>query len=324
MSRIEFAPPYPEVATFDKDGRKPLHELYETYFKLLKYGWHCELICYQDEKQTNGEILHLPICAFISPKQNKGTEDTLYGINLIHGEEPATAQASANEIETIAALPDLGIPAIFIFAANPSGYHRDSRYFNAMRDRKVGKSVGDPDHLLLGRFIKMIPPKIFPTSKVAYELAKWILETSKERPPFLVMDHHEDELQKKSEFADGDYYYSYAYGDPKILDLMCPQLASILEKSGYRVRKRGTTRFGEKIKNGFVKNSMDRSLDEFFVAKKYVDRFRLKDKPAAKIVFVPETIIHHTNPQSIAQRASIHQEIIRAYPEFWKILKELE
>lgn len=316
---------YPEVETYEKDGRKPLHELHETFFSLIKEGWTIQEICVQEEKQTNGDILNLPIYGFLSPKQHRGPESSLWIIGGIHGEEPAPAEAFFNEINTIKSMPDMGVSVAAIFMANPSGYHRDFRYFNQRRRPNIGinfgKSVGDSDHLLPRQFFRMIPRRFTPNNKTADKITRWVLETSKSFKPTLLMDHHEDEFQKNLFYTDWDSFYSYAYGNPKVLKVICPELVKILEKSGYPMQKEGLTRFHEKIEHGFVKNSMDGSIDQLFTETEYMDHGKKRTKRAAKAAFVLETIIHHKNPQSIRERAKIHEDIIKAYPQIWDVVK---
>ncbi|HUC94700.1 MAG TPA: hypothetical protein VMR19_01700 [Candidatus Saccharimonadales bacterium] len=326
---------YPIVDTFG-DGRKPLHELYETYFELIKEGWSMEQICTQEEKQANGDILQLPIYGFLSPEQNKRPESALWIIGGIHGEEPAPAEAFFNEIELFKSLPDKGIAVAAIFMANPSGYHRDWRYFNLRRspntliyigDKSIpantGKSVGDSEHLVSHPIFKRIPRRFKPNNKYADKITRWIIDVSRKYKPLLVMDHHEDEFQKNLFHTDWDSFYSYAYGHTKVLKIICPELVKILEKGGYPMQKDGQTRFHEKIEHGFVKNSMDGSVDNLFIEDKYFDHGKIKNKYPAKAAFVLETIIHHENPQPISERAKIHRDIIKSYVDFWDVVKKV-
>lgn len=328
MPAIERTTEYPKVETFQDDGRPPLHEIYESYFGLLKLGWKLEEICIQKEVQPNGEILELPVYGFLSPKKTNGPEPTLWIIGGIHGEEPATSEAFVKSIDVIASLPDMGIPVAAIFMANPSGYHRDWRYFNQRRRPNIGpnfgKSVGDADHLLPKRFLPMLPIKFRATNPYARDILGWILEKSREFEPFLAMDHHEDEFQKNILFSDWDAFYSYAYGDPEVLENVCSMIVHILEKCGYSMQKQGRTRFYEKIENGFVRNSADGSIDQFFTSKKYFDGRRMVFKKPAQAAFVLETVINHKLPQSISERAGVHSDIIAAYPELWRSLLDLK
>jgi hypothetical protein len=164
------------------------------------------------------------------------------------------------------------------------------------------------------------------------------------------MDHHEDEFQFNILDRDWDSFYSYAYGERKILQVINPELVRILEKSGYPMKKNYVTRFHEETENGFVINARDGSLDQFFIENQYLERWKrqynyrrvhdpfdsflnlmqyikpwtLKTKYAAKAVFTLETVIHHENPQPISDRSKIHEEIIDFYPDFYKIVKEAE
>lgn len=317
---------YPDVKTYDKDGRKPLGELYnESYAKLLKRGWRAELITTQDGELEDGKKVTLPIYAFLSPKKTSEPESALWIIGGVHGEESAPANAFGQEIEAISSLPDIGISVAAIFVANSFGYCKDWRYPNAKRDMNIGNSVGDADYLLQRNFFKFLPRAFKPNSKTAEKLTKWVLRTSRLYEPFLVIDHHETELEEKPSHPDPTFCYSYAYADEKILDIICPQLAKILSKSGYRVQKKGITRYFEPIKDGFVKNSHDGSTDELLASSKYIENFHIKKKKPAKAVFVLETIIPYKiagRLKTMNNRVSVHSEIIRSYPKIWKIVKE--
>jgi hypothetical protein len=319
---------YPEVETFKEDGRKPLHVLYEKYFSLVKEGWKVEKVCVQEEKQPNGDILELPIYAFISPKMRAGPEWTFWHFGVIHGEEPASAEASYNQIDVFKSLPDYGIPTVAIFMMNPSAYHRDWRYFNQYRRPNTGpnfgQSVGDCEHLVPHTFFRNIPRRFRPNNMIGDTIARWVLDVSQVYKPLLVMDHHEDEFQKNIFSRNWDSYYSYAYGDRRILNRICPQLAKILEKSGHPIQQQYETRFHEKAENGFVINSMDGSIDQLFAEDKWIDHGKLIDKCPSKAVFVLETVIHHENPQSISERAHIHEEIMGNYVYFWKVVKSVK
>jgi len=318
---------YPEVATYNKDGRRPLHELYnESYAKLLKRGWRRKLITAQEGKLEDGSNVSLPIYAFLSPKKTSEPESALWIIGGIHGEEPAPPNAFAQEIEKIAALPEAKIPVVAIFVANPLGYSKDWRYQDLRRGMNLGHSVGDSDHLLPLIPIKplhFIPRKLEATSKEANDFTRRVLEICQIYKPLLVVNHHEDEIDPDPKYPDRDVLYSYAYGSKKVLNIICPMLSEILKKCGYKIKKDGRTRADhEKVKDGFVRNARDGSIDELLASGVYIKDFKVIKKNAASAVFVVETIIHNEKTQSVAQRSLIHSEIIRYYPYFWGVVKE--
>ncbi|HTK03258.1 MAG TPA: hypothetical protein VL401_00620 [Alphaproteobacteria bacterium] len=320
MERLQ----YPQITTFNKDGRKPLHELYESYFLLVtKYGWDYKQLYSQEivDKGT-GQKNQLPSYEFRSPNYQQ------YGVGLlenIHGEEPAPLQASANKVHCIAEMSkEFDIPITFIPTTNMKGYVVDDRYPNAHRSRTFGVSVGDPDHALANQLAPSlpIPRRLWPSSEAAKALTQWIVETQ----PALLINLHEDLLEKNRygflSPHDRHYFYSYGYGEIDILNQICPMLKNILEKSGYPMQKDGATRFGEKIVNGWVLNSMDGSLDDFSIRNEYIDQFRFKHKSPAFIALVIETIIHHQKPQTITERAKVHEEVIDTIPKLWEIVQK--
>jgi hypothetical protein len=317
---------YPEVETYNKDGRRPLHELYnEVYARLLKRGWRAELITTQEGKLENGLAVSLPIYAFLSPKQTQEPEHALWIVGGVHGEESAPPNAFGQEIETIAALTDMGIPVVAIFSANPLGYVKDWRYPNAKRDMSIGKSVGDADYLLQRKYLKFLPRAFKSSSETAERLTKWVLKIARSYQPFLLMDHHEDEAEEIPSYSDSGASYSYAYGNKRTLNIICPWLTNILLKNGFKIHKDGLTRFKEPIKDGFVRNSRDGSTDELLASPKYIENFRIKSKKPAEAAFVIETVIPYEfseRPKTMDRRISIHSEIIRSYPDLWKIVKK--
>jgi hypothetical protein len=312
---------YPQIETF-KDGRRPLYELYKTYSRLLAEDWKAEIISSQVEKENVASPITLPIYAFLSPKTTEEPEHALWIIGGVHGEEPVPPNAFAEEIETISALPKIGIPVVAIFVANPLGYHKDWRYQDLKRGFGQGTSVTDCDHLLPQKILKNLPRRLTPINKVSDETTKWALETSKSYIPLLVINHHEDEIEDDLNDPDRDLFYSYAYGKRKILNIICPILTQILSKGGYQVTMTGKTRGHETITDGFVTNSTDGSIDELLASSKYFDGLKVKRKTPAKVVLVPETYYRNEGTQTINQRIKVHGEIIRSYPKLWRIVKE--
>lgn len=304
---------YPIVETFP-DGRKPLHELYASYFKLQKYGWTAEPIPIDDSE--------LPIIAFLSPTNNQEPVSSFWILGGIHGEEPAPAHAFAQEIETIQALHTQGIPVVAILMANPGGYCRDYRYIDKARRSLIGhpgKSVGDAEHLLPHPRHEHRPRKKHPTNPIAFALTSWILKTSTLYPPLFVINHHEDELHPRDIHHDGTYFYSYAYGETSTLQRILPTLGAIMEQSGYELQKNGHTRKGRSIMNGFVLDERDGSIDELLATPTYIQGGTVHHKKPPRAVVTVETIIDHKQPQLLEQRALIHRNVIKEYSNFWNM-----
>jgi hypothetical protein len=306
---------YPVVETFP-DGRKPLHELYDVYFQLLDHGWTAECIAVQEYTNPDGKTHTLPIYGFLSPKKTSEPEPACWTIADIHGEEPAPVQASADEIETIQALPEQGIPVVAIFVANPAGYCRDFRYIDKRRSPIIGrpgKSVGDAEHLLPHIPNKHLPRKQHPSSPIADALTSWVLKKSALYYPLFVANHHEDEIDFFHLHHDRRYYYNYVYGNPLVLDQITPTIKHTLEQSGHTLQKKGRTRHGNLIINGFVHNVHDGSIDELLASPTYfIDGQQYHKKPALAVVTI-ETIIDPKKKQTMKERARIHRDIIQQY-----------
>lgn len=312
------------IENFNADGRRSLEELYQEYFKLLNFGWTAEVICYQEEILPHGGKIKLPVWGFLSPRKTESPSPSpsLWILGVIHGEEPASANAFVEELETLRNLPEKNIPVVAIFVANASGYHRDWRYSNAYRSRITGHSVSDSEHLLPHKLFRNKPRRSAPTSLTADAITRWVLDKSQIYEPFLVMDHHEDEINRNLLHFDWKYFYSYVYGKNPALGELCEKLRTTLEGSGYTMQKSGLTRFLEPIKNGFVVNSHDGSVDDLLAADKYIDQGKVIYKKAAEAVFVVETVIHHSVPTPLSDRVGTHRKIIQMYEELWNKLIE--
>jgi len=103
------------LSTYDKDGRKPVGQIYKSYSKLGK-GWIKETIAFS-KHERNGKILKLPILSFKTRKKG----DSVWIIAGIHGEEPAGVNAVAEGIKYIKELGKT-VPVVLLPLCNPLGY----------------------------------------------------------------------------------------------------------------------------------------------------------------------------------------------------------
>ncbi len=280
--------------------------MYSSYEVLVKAGWKKQIIATQT---------HYPVYGYTSPKPNGKSQESLWIIGGVHGEEPAGPNAFSNSIEKIESLVSINkIPVVFIPVANPSGYARNWRYFNEYRDFKKGLSVTDSGHALF--------PKL-PSSKTADEIIAWVLKTSKSYLPTLAMDHHEDETNDPRWYPDSGFSYMYAYGKEDRLTELCPVVLEVLKDNGYDLPLKEETRFGEQVINGFVYNSPDGSIDQLLVADEhYSSSGQKKSKYQAHAVFVIETAFDPPGIDSFAKRLKTHIDIINIYTKLWKMVNE--
>jgi hypothetical protein len=206
---------------------------------------------------------------------------------------------------------------------NPSAYRRDWRYFDEIRDYKLGHSVTDSEHLLPQVNNPEKPRLQQPGCETAGQITAWALNTSEKRPPLLVFDHHEDEIElynPDSDLVDRNVTYSYANGDPDFLAPICKTITDTLQQMGFPVMNEGTTRFGEKVKDGFVVNSPDGSIDELLASDKYIQNGQVVTKTPAKAVFVIETTRDKDIP--LERRMAAHEVVINLYQQVWQRMKE--
>jgi len=276
---------------FIEDGRMTLFQLYSQYDKLLDEGWRRHNICMQR--------YGFPIYAYTSPKdKNSKPGRSFWILSGIHGEEPAGPNALAQSVEKIVQLTKNNVPTVFMPMLNPVGYHSDSRYFNASRGT-TGLSVTDAEYLLrnTGK-----------PNKYSQKILNFIVKLAGTYPPLLVMDHHEDTLEVEEDRVDSKCSYGYCYGEARVLEPLCRRITDQLIESGFPICREGVTRFDEKIRNGFVVNSPDGSVDELLA-------FR-----GAKAVFVIETTRDDTVPIPLKKRVATQNKIVEDYPNLWNVV----
>jgi len=312
-----------------KDGRKPIIDLYNSYFKLLKQRnkWKVEEIFLQKvlSKKT---LINLPILGFSTKTKGKA----LWIISGIHGEEPAGPNAIANKIKEFIRLEKIGIPIVLIPLANPRGYFKNYRYPYDSRKCFGGKSIGDSEHILIDIKNPKSPRKIKPSLPDSDALTKFIVNTSKDYPPLLVIDLHEDLI---SEFCENPFYRSlyndlgetYIYSQGKLGkdDPIAKEIVKIMlnKKHPIKISGRLKTRFGEEVVNGIVSGIKDGSVDELLASKKIFFNNKLIKGPNAKSVVVVETLAGDPR-HPYKKRLIIHSKIIKSLKRFWKIVNRID
>lgn len=303
--------PASESESAAADGRMPLPELFGTIDGSLASGWEKQVL-YRYPAQPETQILAWHT-------QRKGP--ALWLIAGIHGEEPAGPNAIAREIDAINRLAAEGVPVVLIPMANPNAYRNNWRYPNtAERDwRKGGYSVGDSEHLLpaldgsgQARAASVVGPE-------TEALTQFVLRTSRDYPPLLVLDLHEDELS-----VDGGYIYSQ--GVQADANPVGAEIIRALQSAGIALRLDGQTRFGEPIVAGVISRDdkgnpiRDGSIDELLASETIIRDGRMQPGPAGRTVIVVETPADAST--GFAQRVAGQREVLRLLPDLWQMNRE--
>lgn len=241
------------------DARTPIEELLST-FQHAKRHFIVEIVCFSKKR---------PILCLRTKKKGKA----LWIIAGIHGEEPAGPNAVSLSLNF---LSQLNVPLVIFPLCNPVGYSLNQRYPYASSYPKGVEplTVGDADHYLLTKNKARIKK---PRLKEAFLLTTSLLELSREYPPLLTIDLHEDMLSDKG------YIYAQAtqnHVSKKLLSTLNQHVPTYTN---------GTTRFGEKIKNGIIGPVTDGSIDEFLSAEKIIIKNKIVKGIRAPYVFVIET-----------------------------------
>jgi len=284
LKKIKIAQNY---ETYNADGRMPLEKLYKAYLSLPEKNWDKKIIYTETIKLNNGRKVEAPILSFFTKKKGPA----LWLIAGIHGEEPAGPNALAKST----VIRNYRIPMVFLPLCNPKGYRQNWRYLDKRRG-KIGKSVGDAEHLLLDAANK--PRGKLPNSPQADALTKEALNLSKTHPPLITINFHEDELVK------GEHYI-YSQGKDGFADPIVEEIVRVFQENGLRF-----------MKNGIIHGIHDSSIDELFSAEKIFLNGKIIKKPAAKSVIVIETPVKDA---PIEERIKTNELVIKSLKNFWKI-----
>jgi hypothetical protein len=166
---------------------------------------------------------------------------------------------------------------------NPQGYARNWRYLNvAVYSESIdGQSVGDSSHLLPSVADPGLPRAAAASSPEADAITAFILRLTKDYPPLVSIDLHEDNL------IDEGYVYSQGAEGEK--DALAIEAVAVLKENGVPIRMAGKTRFDEPIVGGIVGPVVDSSIDELMSAARVRVGGQELPGPAAKTVLVFET-----------------------------------
>ncbi len=298
----------PNLATYNKDGRRSVKELYSSYLELQKSGWLLDVIGYSNGNLGNKEI-SLPIIGLRTPQTGK----SLWVISGIHGEESAGPNALAEQ-EVINYLEKLGkkTPMVLLPFCNPVGYLKNWRYFNQEKWEQGAPniSVGDSDHYLQDINNSKKARRESPICNECSLLTKYVVDNSKKYKPLMSFDFHEDDLISKG--------YVYSQGKFGQEDPIARDIVKILLKSGVQIKTEGKTRFNEEINYGIVKNNPaepDGSIDELLATKKIIINDKPYLKPAAKTSIVLET---PAEAMKLEDRKKAHMNVLLSLNDFLK------
>jgi len=229
----------------------------------------------------------------------------------IHGEEPAGPNALAENLDQLLKLERAGVPLVVFPLLNPAGYQRNWRYPDAATYSKTapGTSVGDSDHLLPDD--KGRPRSPSPACRQAGMLTAKILELSRDYPPLLSVDMHEDNLLREG--------YVYSQGKYGADDPAARAVVKIFGDSGFPILMRGTTRFDEAVSAGIVSGVKDGSIDELLSAPRVILNGKAAKGPAGQSILVLETSSMNTQ---LTERKRIHAKVIQSLKLLWNIAQK--
>jgi len=292
----------PDLKTYN-DGRKPVKELYSSFFELQKSGWILYVIGYSKGSWMGKEV-SLPIIALRTPKKGKA----IWILSGVHGEEPAGPNA-ISESKVIEYLKKTGktVSIVLLPLCNPLGYLRNWRYINQSKWDKnsEGQSVGDSEHYLLSLENPNLSRRKGPICKECGFITKYFIENSKEYPPLMSFDFHEDDLIDKG--------YVYSHGKLKEKDPIAKKIANILLSSGVAIQTEGKSRFGEEIKNGIIRGGKDGSIDDLLSTEKIIVNNKILPNHAAKSSIVIET---PAKAMKLEERKKAHLNVLLSLNDF--------
>lgn len=283
LASLAFASSTP---TYTADGRVPIETLYKGIDRLAAApGWTSETV-FTDEG--------LPMRVL----RTKRKGPALWLLAGVHGEEPAPPNAVIRNLDRIDALAKTGVPIVLFPLCNPVGYAKGWRYPDAPTSeaKPAGHSVGDSDHLLKDKKGKPRVPEA--TSKQADAFTKKVLALSRDYPPELSLDLHEDDHIPAG--------YIYSQGKKGSKDPAAQLILKEMTKQGYPLVTSGKTRFDEPIEDGVVGPVEDGSVDE------------LLSTLGAKTVIVVET---SAQDQPLPKRVAVHSAVLGLLPELFRLAR---
>ncbi|MFA6974246.1 MAG: hypothetical protein WC238_05980 [Parcubacteria group bacterium] len=307
---------YPK--TYSKDKRTPIEKLYHSFYNLSKNkAWKLSVIDKHIIKHENKKLV-FPLISLTTKTKGKA----IWLISGIHGEESAGPIALAKSLGSFKSLAEKGIPFVILPLCNPSGYFRNWRYLFHAKDWKIGRSIGDCEHVLVNS--KNKPRTRFKPLKQTQKFVDEVLKLIKEYPPLFVIDLHEDDPNT----AEGDPYYgkednktTYVYSQGKLghQDPIAKEVIRILKKHKHPLESSGRVASAakERIINGIVCNMKDSSIDELLASEKVYEKNKIIKKFPADSVVIIETLT--TVP--LGKRLKIHMEILASLKKFISLEK---
>lgn len=296
--------PLPSLPTYRGDGRMPLERIFASLATLDRAeGWMKECISPQSFLWHKKEYT-LPILSYRSVRKGSA----LWLLAGVHGEEPAGPHAVAQCIEYIIMLGKR-IPVVLFPLLNPSGYRRNWRYPDRRyrpRDNKSFQSVSDAEHVLLDLLYQNKPRSRAPSSAVSARMIDAVLRYSKQYPPRLVINLHEDASN-----VDPYIYVNSALG---ARDPVARKVVKIIRNHGFRLKMSGKVWNGGvkvEVVNGIVANVHDGSVDELLSANKIYLHGKVVRGPSARCAIVVET---KALGVPLAKRVRVHRAVICALP----------
>jgi hypothetical protein len=291
----------PNFETYDKDKRKPIKELYDSFLSLKDKGFIIKKIC-NSSFICDGKKIKLPIISL----RTKRKGPAVYIISGIHGEEPAGPNAISKGIDFIYELSK-EVSVVLIPLCNPTGYLRNWRYLDQAKYSKKssGISVGDSEYLLLDikNPLKARRPK--PVSRESEALTKHILKLSKRYPPLMTFDLHEDDLI--------DEGYVFSHGELSFDEPIAKKIIKLLRKNRIPIKKKRETRFQEKVINGIIGSVKDGSIDELLSTDEIIVNKKIITKSFAKVAIVVET---PSTKMNLNKRINAHLRVIKYIKNF--------
>lgn len=282
--------------THSADGRAPIEKLYASMDALAASGSWDMATVFIDQG--------LPIRVLTT--KHKGP--AIWLLAGIHGEEPAPPNAVLRSRAVLQALAAKKIPVVLFPLCNPVGYTKDWRYPDARRisEEAPGHSVGDSEHLLLSKDGKPRLPQ--PASPQSDALTRKVLELTREYPPVLSLNLHEDDEIPKG--------YIYSQGPRGPADPAAQAILRKMTELGYPVMETEKTRSVETIVDGVISSVNDGSIDELLAAGTIVVDGAPRPGPAGRSVIVVETSSQKT---SWAERVKLHRAVIAMAEELFRL-----
>lgn len=288
----------PGFNDYTEDGRQPFAALHRAFSALSRDGWIEEQVTVSI-RERGGSLVSLPLLSFRTP--HKGP--AVWLISGIHGEEPVGPNALAEGVDF---LMDLGkeTPVVLFPVCNPVGYASNWRYLNMpVWDKDVvAHSVGDSEHVLPSFDDPGVPRAAQASSPEAQELVRAALALSRDYPPVMSIDFHEDDL-----IPEGYVYSKNGPGDP-----VAARIVRLLAESGIPIKESGHTRFEEPVIGGIVTSGKDGSFDEMLASGTLIVDGKTVQGPQAKTAIVVET---PAGALSLAERKAAVMNILRHLEE---------